>query len=86
MEKSRHQWLEIGEAIGPRSKNDDGQRQIRGALLKRQVAIHGHENIEPAGRLPQKVAVANAGPAELVNGGYIVAANVAGKPTIDALV
>ena len=57
--------LQVGESVRPGPKDNDRDRQYGDGLLKRQVAIDGHEDIELFGRKCEQFAILDCGPAHL---------------------
>lgn len=72
---------DMGQTIRLGAPDDDGERKHFGFVLLRQILIHGHEHVKLSRGDDQakKFAVADAGPASLRNGFYLVAGKLPGQ-------
>jgi hypothetical protein len=68
---------QISKSIWFRPKNDYGDRQITNVLLKRQISINGHENVERRRRKSDQLAILDARPTHLARRLDIVTHDVA---------
>ena len=76
----------VGKSIGLGSQNDDCDGEGRKVLLKRQISINGHENVERSVGGRQKFSIPNGRPAHLARSLDIVPSDIARKTPVDTLV
>ncbi len=81
-----HQRSKVFQAIGRRLKNDHGDGELRELLLKGQVAVNRHKDIELFLRTPKQLTVLDTSPAGLRNRDHFMAINLFGQSMVDTLV
>ena len=67
-------------------KNDDGDGELREMLLKGEVAVNRHEDVELFLRASEELSNLDTGPAGLRNRDYLMAFDFLGQSAVDTLV
>jgi hypothetical protein len=81
-----HQGSKVFQAIGRRLKHNDGDGELQELLLEGYVSVNRHKDIKLFLSEPEQLPILDTGPASLRNRHHLMAFNLFGQSTVDALV
>src|SRR5689334_5982866 len=81
-----HQWPKVVQAVRSCLDHDHGNAELRKVLLKREVAVDRHKDIELRLSKPEQLSILDPSPTGLGNRDHIMALKVPGQSAVETFI